>query len=120
MTPRLKDRRRGVFTFVDTQREIRYNGPMVNEELLEKYLAGRERARWDEANEMFETLSERERALVRDAAIMGFVQGSMAAGGISRESFPKDRVILRDTLLGCSEHKDLYPTIGTIGDEQEG
>jgi len=92
----------------------------TTQKFLEQYLQGRDQERTQEFAEIHGKLSEREQALVRDAAIMGFVQGTLAAGGLPREDFPSDRVILRETLLGCKSHKDLYPTIGTIGDEQEG
>ena len=78
------------------------------------YLQKREKARLDEFAALMETLSPREQSLVREAAVMGFVQGTMAAGGIPREHFPKDSEITQRVVEGCRDVPDLYPTIAGI------
>lgn len=72
------------------------------------YLAGRDRERLERAEEMFAALTEREQHLVREAAVMGFVQGRMAH---DEQPHPADSTILVRTLLGADAHGDLYPTL---------
>lgn len=82
----------------------------IPENLL-TYLERREKARLDEFTELMGSLSPREQSLIREAAVMGFVQGTMAAGGIPREHFPKDSEITQRVVEGCRGMSDIYPTI---------
>lgn len=91
---------------------------MSPEEFLEtypNYLANMREKRSERAVQMYESLTPREQALVRDAAVMGFVNGVWAAGGgISRENFPPDSKVIEEVLLLCESQSDLYPTIGGL------
>lgn len=77
------------------------------------------RMRRDEANAAaVNRLTDRELLLVREAAVMGFVQG--ARGGPYREGeFPKDHEIMRRVLDGMQSFPDLYPTFATLYEETD-
>lgn len=91
---------------------------------LQRYLAAGEKRRQDETTAMIDNLTEREQALVREAAVMGFVQGAMAeAGGVrakalTRESeggtYPGDTNVMRLVVSHCHSMPDLYPTIASL------
>lgn len=87
---------------------------MTIPENLLTYMREREKARMDEFTALMESLSPREQSLIREAAVMGFVHGTMAAGGIPREHFPKDSEITQRVVEGCRSMSDLYPTIGEM------
>lgn len=95
------------------------------QEGLQKYLAASAKRREDELDQMLGRLSERELALVREAAVMGFVQGAMAeAGGATRSkmltreseggSYPGDTAVMRTVVQNCHSMPDLYPTIASL------
>ena len=47
---------------------------------------------------------------------MGFVLGHQnGQGAKSGDPFPRDSKIVREVLLGCKAHSDLYPTIASLG-----
>lgn len=83
-------------------------------EALVEYMRRRAADRQSEADGMRARLSEREAALVREAAVMGFVTGAIQAGGIDREDFPRDSAIVSEVLLRCAAARDLYPTIAGL------
>lgn len=74
---------------------------------LVAYFADREAARHNAAAEWFGTLTDRERALVKDAAVMGYVQG-MRHHDLP---VPKDSVILARVVEACLSITDLYQAI---------
>lgn len=78
------------------------------------YLQKREKARQDEFAQLMSALTPKEQSLVREAAVMGFVQGSMAAGGLPRERFPSDTEITQRVVEGCQNFPDLYSTISGL------
>lgn len=99
------------------------------EELLKRYLEGRDRQRLERAEQQVLAMTRRERRLVREAAVMGFVQGiqfgeaqasARHAKGTAMEqflhesSFPRDHEILLRVLSGCDAHSDLYPVISHL------
>lgn len=53
--------------------------------------------------------TERELRLIREAAVMGYVQGVQS--GPHRDRIPPDSQILIEVLDACLVHSDLYPTI---------
>lgn len=91
---------------------------MSPEEFLETYpdyLANMREERSERAVQMYESLTPREQALVRDAAVMGFVNGLWAADGwVSKKDIPPDSKIIEEVLLLCEAQADLYPTIGGL------
>lgn len=72
------------------------------------YFANRRAARHAHAAEVFGSLTDRERALFKDAAVMGFVQGLMRD---REEGVPKDSQIVALVVEACLAQPDLYPAI---------
>jgi hypothetical protein len=60
---------------------------------------------------ILDRLSDREKALVREAAVMGFVQGVMFAGALHKERIPPDAWVLRETLDGIGGMPENFPTL---------
>lgn len=79
---------------------------------LVAYLAQRDALRAERIGRMWTDLTERERDLVKDAAVMGFVQGNMAERG----KIPGDGDIVRIILGACDALPDLYPTISALAE----
>lgn len=78
-----------------------------------RYLAERDRQRAEQVRQRWASLTERERALVREAAVMAYVRGVMAAGGTSRDvQIPPDSAVVRTVISACQAMPDLYPTLG--------
>lgn len=73
-----------------------------------RYLATREAERADAINAVLAGMTERERRLVKEAAVMGYVQGRRHLQG---EDHPKDSVVLATVIDACLSNDDLYPTI---------
>ena len=82
--------------------------PELPEALL-AHLAQREAARHQQAADWYATLTERERALTRDAAVMGYVQGTYHRRDV--DPFPKDSAILAMVVEECLAIPDMYPAI---------
>lgn len=74
------------------------------------YLQSQADGRVETANDAMKQLTDRERHVLREAAVMGWVRGAMAAGG-GRESIPKDIAILVEVINCCRSNSDLYPKI---------
>lgn len=71
-------------------------------------IANRAAARANAAAEVYGALTERERGLVKDAAVMGYVQGLMRT---REEGMPKDSQIVQLVVQECLAFPDLYPTL---------
>jgi hypothetical protein len=85
-----------------------------------RYIAARDRQRDDRVNEILAALSERERRLVREAAVMGYVRGGMAAAPGKQFDIPKDSAIVWIVIDACRAFSDLYPTLAATptGEQQ--
>ncbi|MEU1450592.1 hypothetical protein [Streptomyces mirabilis] len=70
------------------------------------YFANRQAARADRVRAFLDSLTDRERALVEQAAVMGYVRGSMAPRG---EEIPLNKEILAEVVDACFVYPDLYP-----------
>ncbi|MFD9630114.1 hypothetical protein [Streptomyces violascens] len=77
-------------------------------EWLTTYFDRQARARAAAVAEVLDGLTDRERGLVHDAAVMGYVRGTMHPRG---EDIPKDSVIVADAVNACLAYADLYPTL---------
>jgi hypothetical protein len=87
------------------------------DEFLIDYLTRQDAARVDRAAAVFGALTDRERLLVREAAVMGYVRGTMALKG---EKIPKDSAITQEVVTACLSFPDLYPTItGYVADTED-
>jgi hypothetical protein len=82
---------------------------------LVSYFAQRETARLDAVADLLAGLTERERLLVKEAAVMGWVQG-MRHHDVK---FPGDRQALIAVVDACLSFSDLYPTITNHTADQE-
>jgi hypothetical protein len=78
-------------------------------EAMLAYFANRETERRNAVTAALAGLTDRERGLVRDAAVMGFVQGSRWRG--DEDAFPLDRPIVEGVIDACLHMRDLYPTL---------
>ena len=87
-----------------------------NHELLARIVAEGQKRRADLADAMISNLTEREMWLMREASVMGFVQGAMACGGFKREDYPGDTNIFKSVLVSARDFDDLYPYIARLDD----
>ena len=78
------------------------------------YLVSRDAARADAVNNLLERLTPRERALVRDAAVMGYVRGRMHP---QDEKHPKDGAVLAEVVDACLAFPDLYPAVNAVAQQ---
>lgn len=86
---------------------------------LARYLAVREQHRRDTVDAALATLTERERLLIREAAVMGYVQG-VQAGRCGDVEIPPDSEVLFRVVDGCIAMPDLYPLIGGAREDDRG
>lgn len=80
----------------------------LTDDFLFGYLAEREAQRADAVSDVLARLTDRERALIKDVAAMGYVQGMRHPQG---ERVPKDGPILAQVIDACLAFPDLYPAI---------
>lgn len=73
---------------------------MTTNEELYHYLVAQDSRRDREVAGALATLTAREALLVREAAVMGYVQGQMDAK-VGFTEIPRDREIVRQVVLGC-------------------
>lgn len=85
---------------------------------LIQYFATREQQRDQQVRRILATLSDREQQLVREAAVMGYVRGSMSAH--PSLEIPKDAAIVWEVIDACRAMPDLYRTItGWVEEDPE-
>lgn len=77
-------------------------------EFLITYMQQRDAERADAVAAFLASLSERERGLFHDAAVMGYVQGLMRDRA---EGCPKDSAVMRMVVDACFAFPDLYPAV---------
>lgn len=87
--------------------------PTWPEQVLDTYLETRDAQRRQRAEEQLGALSTRERRLVSEAAVMGYVQGFQDSP--HRDEVPRDRDIILAVLSACDSMGDLYPTLHRAG-----
>ena len=76
------------------------------------YLAARERDRNEQIDRALQEMTLRERTLVKEAAVMGYVRGVMASAPSTRDvQIPPDATVLREVVAACQAMPDLYPYI---------
>lgn len=78
---------------------------------LVAYLTDRDQSRQRAAAELYGRLTERERGLVREAAVMGYVQGVMHPRELP---VPRDSEMVFRVVDGCRSNADRYPLLGTL------
>lgn len=82
----------------------------IPEQLL-AYFAEREQQRADDVAATLACLTERERRLIREAAVMGYVRGRMHPAD---QDQPKDAAVLATVVDACLAMPDLYPVISGV------
>ena len=85
------------------------------DEALVEYLIGREEGRERQVRETLAVLTPREAQLVREAAVMGYVQGNRA-GAVGHTAIPRDRDIVHEVVLSCSSMPEYYRLIGAASE----
>ena len=86
---------------------------------LLSYFAARDQQRAEQVAARLARFTDRERRLVREAAVMGYVLGHMSGEVYGRQGgkpmaarIPKDSAIVAEVVLACDSQSDLYPLIG--------
>jgi hypothetical protein len=86
-------------------------------EALVTYLVNRDTARADAVRAFLNDLTDRERGLIRDAAVMGYVRGRIHPADTPH---PKDShvqaAVLAEIIDSCHAMPDLYPAINAAPD----
>jgi hypothetical protein len=77
-------------------------------EPLLAYFATREKQRTEAVDAFLAGLTDYERGLFCDGAVMGYVRGSMHPRG---EEIPLNKPIIADVVNACFAHSDLYPAV---------
>ena len=77
-------------------------------EPLLDYFIKRQEQRAAAVAAFLDSLSDYERGLFHDAAVMGYVRGSLHPRG---EEIPLNPAIVADVVNACFAHSDLYPTV---------
>lgn len=75
---------------------------------IARYVAAHDQERADGVAAALAALTDRERALVREAAVMGFVRGTYCSEG----AIPSDRAIVQDAAASCQGIPEFYPLLG--------
>jgi hypothetical protein len=84
---------------------------------LVSYLATMDRYRAQQVDAALEARTSDELALMKEAAVMAYVQGMQAGRDVP---IPKDSALLRMVVGACLAMPDLYPTISrSPGDAEE-
>ena len=78
----------------------------MNARLL-AYLETRQQMRADERHAVLRGLTKREQHLIKEAAVMGYVRGTMAHG----KEIPDDSDVLALVIDCCLAFPDLYPAM---------
>ncbi|MER6602562.1 hypothetical protein [Streptomyces parvus] len=81
---------------------------------LVDYLIARDAQRAEAVTQFLGRLTDREHALIRDAAVMGYVQGRLH---LRDEDHPKDSAVLRLVIDAALAIPDLYPAVAAIEEQ---
>jgi hypothetical protein len=87
-----------------------------NTDALAAYLAEREEERNETVRRTLAAMTERERWLVREAAVMGYVCGQIA-GSVGVDAIPHDSAVLVEVVDACLALDDLYPIMNSLAEE---
>lgn len=82
---------------------------------LRSYLAARDRHRNEQVTEALEALTPTQLSLIKEAAVMGYVQGKQAPPG----PIPPDTIILHGVIAACLALPDLYPAISAAARDMD-
>lgn len=82
------------------------------EDALVGYLAVRDQQRADAVQAFLDSLTPRERWLVHEAAVMGWILGARSVPGGWQHDPPGDAKIVASVVAHCQSTSDLYSVIG--------
>lgn len=71
--------------------------------------------RMTELANLWTSLTERERAIFKDAAVAGYVKGKM----YSANDVPKDDIIVAEALYTINSNRDLYRAVSGYTEEDD-
>lgn len=80
----------------------------MDDQVLADYIRKQAQRHARQVDDALSALTVREMKLVKEAAVMGFVQGRVSQQG---ETVPKDSVIVYQVIGACLHNPDIYPTI---------
>jgi hypothetical protein len=86
-------------------------------DMLAAYLATRDAQRDAAVSRVLGALSDRERVLVREAAVMGYVQGTLDVR--AHIEFPRDAAIVWRVIDACRACADRYPLLSMTDTNEE-
>lgn len=81
---------------------------------LVDYLVKRDAERASAVNEFLGSLTDRERTLIREAAVMGYAQGHRHPRDEGR---PRDSAVLHLVVAACLAAPDLYPSVAAVEEQ---
>ncbi|MFF8784751.1 hypothetical protein [Streptomyces sp. NPDC015125] len=79
------------------------------------YLEKRQADRAERVHALLASLTKRERALLQDTAVMGYVRGSLHPRD---EEIPLNKEIVAEVVSACFAFPDLYPAVNAAYEEQ--
>lgn len=79
---------------------------------LLRYLGQRATERQAHIAAVLTGLTDRERQLVREAAVRGFVRGTIYGRIAGQPDVPPDSAVVAEVVDGCRTFPDLYPLLG--------
>lgn len=89
--------------------------PIIEADLVRALAAG-DRRRVAQVERTLETLTPREARLVREAAVMGYVQGAMDHHPDHRPAIQPDSQIVAQVVLGCISNEERFGMIAAASE----
>lgn len=91
------------------------------DEILGKLLESAQREREAAVEGLLAPLTPRERSLIRDAAVMAFVLGTLhGRAGTWGDRHPKDSAVYFETLASVARETENYTVLRGLADQYEG
>lgn len=91
------------------------SNPTGIDDRLVAYLEAQDRYHLAEVGRRWDAMTLREKRLVREAAVMGYVQGVRSVPGSHKEPIPPDASIVTRVIDACLGMSDLYPFMSKLG-----
>ncbi len=89
--------------------------PEIEADLVRVFAAG-DRRRAAQVERTVETLTPREARLVREAAVMGYVEGAMDAAPTKRGNIPPDSAIVAQVVVACIANEERFGMIAAASE----
>jgi hypothetical protein len=75
--------------------------------------------RADAVNAVLGALTPKERHLIHDAAVMGYVRGLLHGKHTPNDGVPKDSLIVAEVIDACLAMPDLYPGLNAVAEDAQ-